>query len=407
MSISTAATISKSNDLRQTSDQYEELLQSYSSGFTAHGLTKIWHGKKIERIFWGVVTIATCAALIYFGTIFAQTYLSYPHRTLVSYQERQTLELPVITFCLDSTFTGAFHCYRNKSFSSFYPCKVNMVEGDMYYYLPGMQEWIELSKTDDGCFVFGAEKSIYMAPMKEFALFEFDTQSYDHLVDNLIISYFAPDEYKNHKENVYLSQYNTKLRLGNGVHEVKLQQNEIYRLKAPYQSNCSSEGNVFSNIGTPSSRQETCGLNYMYAECGVVVDAWQKYAPQTEMTYNTTKYDSREDCLDKVTLLIQRKAIPNCPNIQSCSEVLYSEDYHYYVTESGKVSNNTVQIIFYFKSPFVTYMEEIPDFTFSDFLGAFGGLAGVCLGVSFVSVLELIVYTVLVIGRRVKKAYRS
>ena len=65
--------------------------------------------------------------------------------------------------------------------------------------------------TDDGCFVFGAEKSIYMAPMKESVLFHFDTYSYDPLVDNLIISYFTPDEYKNRKENVYLSQYDAPL----------------------------------------------------------------------------------------------------------------------------------------------------------------------------------------------------
>ena len=221
----------------------------------------------------------------------------------------------------------------------------------------------------------------------------------------LMINYLTLEEYDSCRKNVYISRLNAKLTLINGIHEIRLGRREIHRLAAPYKSNCTNEGNLFSNINSADSNEETCALNYMYQECGVVVDAWVKYAPQKVLPYNATKYDSRENCLDEVITLLVDKAIPDCSTKLPCYEVNnYVEDYFYF-EDSRKQKN--IEIHIYFSSPIVTDMEEILDYTFSDFLGPFGGFVGVCIGMSFVSVIELIVYAVCFLVEKVKVFYRS
>ena len=45
----------------------------------------------------------------------------------------------------------------------------------------------------------------------------------------------------------------------------------------------------------------------------------------------------------------------------------------------------------------------MPDYTLEDFLGAMGGMVGLCVGASILSVIELIVYSILSIMNKLVK----
>ena len=160
---------------------------------------------------------------------------------------------------------------------------------------------------------------------------------------------------------------------------------------------------MFSEINTATSRQETCAFRFMLKECGAVVDRWRRYAPKNSLPLSE-KYNSIKDCLRKTSQVIFSRTIPNCTTQLSCNEIKYSDLVSRNIF---KAPQDTVKLDFYIKTPIVTIMKETPDFTLGDLFGQLGGFVGICCGMSFLSILELIVYFVLFIARKVRKACYS
>ena len=47
---------------------------------------------------------------------------------------------------------------------------------------------------------------------------------------------------------------------------------------------------MVANVNTATSRQETCALQYMHKECGVVIEKLRKYATCNSISLHNTKY---------------------------------------------------------------------------------------------------------------------
>ena len=128
------------------------------------------------------------------------------------------------------------------------------------------------------------------------------------------------------------------------------------------------------------------------------------YAPKKTFPVSNTKYNSTQDCLNQTLGIIFTQPIPNCPTHFPCNEVLLSELYQ---NLDSATNYDGVRLDFLMSSPIVTIMRETPDFSLSDLFGQLGGFIGVCCGMSFLSILELIVYTVLFVVRKTRRAYHS
>ena len=271
-------------------------------------------------------------------------------------------------------------------------------KASLSYKIAGRDESkISLQQSEDGCFVFDVNTSI--APRKGFVQFFYNEPH----MRSLTISYQTPREHNNRRANMHATQYTTLRHLQHGEHILKLVKQEIHRLPTPYKSRCSDEGNLFSNINTATSKQETCAVNYMFQECGTVVDRWRKYAPKKSFPVSNTKYNSTQDCLQQTADIIAIKPIPNCSTQPSCNEVIFSELYQ----NTDIATDSDVFLEFFINSPIVTIMRETPDFSVGDLFGQLGGFIGVCCGMSFLSILELIVYTVLFAVNKISKACHS
>ena len=193
----------RDGDGNGSEEWFDDLIDSYSSNFTIHGISKIWHGQWLEKILWGLVTIITFSFIIYFGFMYLTRYLAYEHRTLIDYEEQQSIALPVITLCPSLTFLNTFYCYKNQSFNPFYKCKPNKNDASLWYNVGGDAKWNAISQADDGCFVFNSTTAI--APRKEFVRFIYQ----DHSMTSLHINYQTSREHKFRKENKHITQYNS------------------------------------------------------------------------------------------------------------------------------------------------------------------------------------------------------
>ena len=130
-----------------------------------------------------------------------------------------------------------------------------------------------------------------------------------------------------------------------------------------------------------------------------MVDQWKQYVDDEILPFNTSKYSSRKDCLNKVANLVAVKVVPDCRTRLPCDEKRYPIDIEWR-RKDGKWTEIFVQ----FDKPLILKINEIPDYRFEDFLGGFGGFLGVCVGMSLFSILELTVYTFLYVIRKIKKA---
>ena len=89
-----------------------------------------------------------------------------------------------------------------------------------------------------------------------------------------------------------------------------------------------------------------------------------------------------------------------CP--AACNEVSYKTDVKR--LESTDESEWDWEIaVMYSSTRRVTSIKQVPDYTLEDFLGAMGGMVGLCVGASILSVIELIVYSILSIMNKLVK----
>ena len=379
--------------------RFQELLDSYSSSFTVHGLSKIWHGTLIERLFWGVCIVAISSFIMYMGSIYVTRYLAKGVRSDITYEEHQEIDMPALSFCLKSTFFNTFFCYNNTSIHPGITCNTAKKHSAMRFY--DGSDWKELEDVGNNCHVFGINKTYPIAPEKQFIRFQFYTPNIRF--EEIVIKAVHQSQMRASSDFVFITQFNTYIKLSTRVDwKIRFEKTKISRLPAPYPSNCTNDGNLFSSINTSPSQQEECAMLYMHRECGVVVDRWRRYVSGKILPLNTSKYATREECLSRVIDFVELKALPNCNTRPRCKEERYDPKLEVLLRASPNIMNVEV----FFDKPITMNINETPDYQFADFIGGLGGFIGVCIGMSLFSILELIVYTFLYIVKRVKRACR-
>ena len=126
----------------------------------------------------------------------------------------------------------------------------------------------------------------------------------------------------------------------------------------------------------------------MIQECQNVPDQWKKFRSEREKVNNKTDQQIRL-CL--YISKVKFRNIPcDCP--PPCSERQMQVTHQYY---KPHYLTKDWEIYFNFQSKMVTHVREFPSYTISKFLSDIGGALGLFVGMSCLSVLEIVVFVAL------------
>ena len=283
-------------------------------------------------------------------------------------------------------------CYKNKSLSE-YPCNVR---NSLYMKILGSRRYITSHKLFPQCIVFNEcgnissndvnTKIYYMGFMKKLLV-------WFHEANEIPIG------------DHHMSIEESKQRIDNSITFNDKQ--EISRLPPPYPSACSSEeegDNLLPGQYTQSKCRYTCKFRHMIDECGAVLDDLLEYAPSLKELLpktNNRTIDEVRQCLVKV--ILDKSYTCNCK--MSCHETNIK---HRHITKP------TTRLFSYlhFKYDSNTYMEikEIPAYPATKFITDIGGWMGLFSGMSFLSVVEVLLFiilSVIAMMRKIKHAIRT
>ena len=383
-----------------------ELKDSYSRNFTIHGVSRIIHGKPVECIFWFILVAGIISVVLYSCNTYYSKYTNNEFRIENRAKTLNEITLPAIIIC--QNIRDSLKCFNekplletNKGFSCSKSSKTYSILFDK-----SCQECSDHIRSDinssknvtfPGCTRVNMKGLISQRVKSEYPI-EFSVKLINQ-EECTPLSLFIEDQtfikgssdviyYSQLPSNVKLCKYNNPLVIG------FKQKTYVKRLPTPYSSDCTfGEGieNFFSTYYSQSSCIQSCFLREMFNNCGTVIDRWKPFLTK-DMRLKLNEGVNSTDCLSHYIGLFFKYDIPKtcfCPS--ACVETEFK-------TQVYKGTGYLVpglQFRIRYTSKKVMYIEEIPSYTFFDFLAEMGGVVGVSVGMSVVSVLEIVIYCTL------------
>ena len=373
--------------------RFDSHLDTYKSNFTTHGLSFLFTRCIIERIFWGVCMLNVLGFAGYMTWLYTTRYLSYNIRTEIRFEERKAIELPVVTICSQKTFWRYQDCYQNTSLLDGTKCGITYDQGVSSMRYSVNHKWIEGTYLGWHCYAFNENGTIAIAGQTEFIELEYKAPQAN---DDILVILRSPADFQARRSIAYFTYSNAYLNVFRGIHEYYIEKSQIRRKEKPYPSNCSKEhsnGNMFSYVYTEASCHEMCAMEHMYAECNDVIDIWKQYLTKPAIPFDNKAFKDRDECLVFTSDKLRRRLPENCACNLACNETLYTIRERF---TTGQLHNGvTHKLYLYYGERKVTSITEVADYKLEDLLAAFGGMLGLCIGMSVLSFVELFVYLVL------------
>ena len=165
------------------------------------------------------------------------------------------------------------------------------------------------------------------------------------------------------------------MKLKPGKYYIPITEGRTTRLPHPYTSNCTDGNlvsNLFSNLYTVESCQETCAYDYMMRKFDGVVDDWKDLHSTGAKPLNSSKRVDPFCLFVVVDWELSGKASSLCTCRRACEETTYS-------TVEKRIGNSVIsdygtmwQLQLY-KESAVIEVKLVRDFPGEMFLGTFGG----------------------------------
>ena len=375
----------------------DNLFASYKTALMSFSIARVRKGRPLEQIFWVLGVLVILAFTSY--TIYQNSVRFFTHdvRTEVRNIEKVERHLPVVTFCLESTFNENFFCYKNYSLDQGQTkCKKEQSKEATGMYYKEEERWRRGKRIGNDCFVYNENGTVKVATGRQYKIVDI----YASQSSTLIVNFKSSEEFKYNKELVYITKINLRIggyvRIGKGRYDIYIAEKQTTRLPDPYTSSC-VDGNVvstrFSDRYTYDSCQESCAFDYMFKECQDVVNIWKKYRNIDVRPFKNPKYASREKCMEVVAKQVMLEAIPNCTCKSVCKETTYTAEEKYL---GSKISGGGNWRLYLYNKDAVTEVNLVPDFPGEQFLGAFGGVLG--LGGKFQVIFQMVVFIFLCLG---------
>ena len=369
------------------------LLDSYIDNLTIHGATKVFKGSVPERILWAIVTLSVLGFLFFSAKTLLTNFLSNGVINDIKDVNVEKMQLPSVTVCDFEGYTCHIQEYENVTYRKY--CKnltraVSLVNAQCQVY---SSDWLNCShnfmrKSEDNlvCLTINQNQTImqkedgsernFRVKLKTFSK---RVRLFFHQQDELPAPYL--DRIKHIAE---LGKYN-----------VILMQKNIAHLAEPYPSKCIEEvvkKGPFSYTKTLCKMQ--CYAEDLKKKCGSLNAYWLQVLPSLMLNTNQTESKNKtametSECFKK--FIGQPK--PPCQCRIPCHETRYSARIER--IRDNREEAITLQI--YFETREITMVTEVPSYDTTRFLADIGGLIGLLLGMSVLSVFEVLFCLVLFI----------
>ena len=373
-------------------DLLNSRLENYQSSFTVHGLGFIFTGTPLEKVVWITCMFVVIGFAGFMTNRYMNRYFKFEVRTEVRYVENATILLPTITMCLVTALTQRTYCYKNESFHLHHKCSNVIQETRFQVYNNAADKWLDIPSIGDNCYTInqngtktltGTENSMmimYKAPVSN---------------DRVFIAITSPEEFASRSLKKVLPTFDYGTILSTGVHNVFISKFLKSRLAYPYISNCSNKNdlvpNKFFSLHTKASCHQMCKIKNWLSDCGDVPDIWRNYT-NISRPFSNLKYSTRKLCLRAIDDIYFEKIPSDCNCPLPCREISYKLRVE---TDPTVKFNDTWLLKLYNEDAKVTQIIQVADYPLEDFLGAFGGIVGLAVGASSLSIIEIIMYCIL------------
>ena len=379
------------------SHKIEQIQTSYAREFTCHGLSRVIFGNPVERALWFCFVVGMITLAVYLGIVYFSKYAKRDVRVEKRFRDMRELDIPAITLC--DNLHERMTCYNNTYLLD--PDSIGKRESvgsceEPFSFFVTIDDYnyIEIeahNPTMPGCFVInniqGSRKQRLKSEYPIKVRFVFPPIGRSHL--SVFIGNVTDDV-------IYHTQLSSKLsKTRSNVIQIN-QKTRIKRLSMPFQSNCTygmGIENFFSEKYVQRSCIQSCFMREMFDECGTVIDRWYRFLT-LEMKVEINKTHNETACLSHHLNQFFKYIVPDycvCP--LACDEVVLDGEVINKV--NSDLSRMETEVSVHFLSMEEVSEEEIPDYIFTDYLAEMGGLVGVLVGMSVMSVLEVLVYFVL------------
>ena len=400
----------------------KEKIDEYVQSFTVHGLTKIFVGTRLESLFWLIILVGGMLLTVVLIYGLAAKYFRYEVYTEIRSQLTDKNYLPSVTFCDYELLIDAYFAYcqlpvRHSGKRRHKDCsfKNNVNFGNTtttkeYVY------WSNSIFNVTKCFTWDRKQCISNKYFKSLSHFNHSCMTwnyngdlhdmYSHVVMEFQFKSYSPERIPwiiavPHDPEIHEIDLTTKVDLEPfKSYEIRMDKTIIKRLPFPYPSNCtnSNKGDIFPGKYTRRSCLESHKFIEMYKECGDTLDYIRKYIPDDikRRYYRNITVKEAESCIWQVgkseTKTRKYCAFP-CEELQLGTIVIANErDASKY---RGNISTYRISLQYQAVDSYKV-MEEKPIYLWDQLASEVGGLIGLMIGASLISLVEIIAYIFLV-----------
>jgi len=396
--------------------------QEYLDTFTVHGLTRACsYGKsKFEWLLW---------ALIVIGAIMTSTWLTYSNLThYLEYKTYSEMTTPIqeenpfpsLTICELRSMLSHYFSYCNKKHGQRHddyskPCTEPIREPLSKVDVLREKEntWGSGIFTVNSCFTWGGKTCTSDAYIKSLRRFDHSCITLNY-AGNLSDSYNAHAyielEYNNtigvrnpyliaivHDPKIVEFEMTNRFVLEkNKTYEMNIQKTVIKRLPPPFPSQCTYEkiNDIFPGKYTRRNCLESNIYLETYRICGDIVDYFKKYIPR-EYIEKYKKNKTIHEVLECMKRQSHEVKDTDCP--VPCEEIEYTTRLYSYATPQNAKDHEERYRVHMQYSNVDSYqlIEEKQLVPLSRVVGNVGGLIGLILGASIISVIEIVIYLAL------------
>ena len=389
--------------------------------FTIHGLSKVFVGKFWERLFWGLILLAVLGFLSFKVYGFYTNYAMNEYRTEIRMIDVVNRTWPGIMVCSNTVRYGLSwwkqfeFCYKNHTYLISYesegkiPCPKPIEYLSAYGWEKGETKK-RLNYTKD---IISPNSCLRM----NISAVHTDTSDTNinvkFVIDGVpIFNLSSEDSLQVYVEGDPVAKY---VYFGASTIRVK-HVTVIHRLQSPFKSNCTNGNNNLNVFSPPYTRRkclDTLHFYKMLLSCGDVPDHLQKYVRphhKKGWDYNglNRTYENILKCIRDQYFEIHYERhdwgahASECP--LPCHEILTDSegqqdwvDYMPDIKRSGEAKSIIHLVI---SSSRITEVHEIATYTLDNFFAEVGSWLGLLVGMSFLSLVEIVAFIYTIIQER-------
>ena len=374
--------------------------KSYSEAFSMHALTRIIYSGWKERVLWLLLFLSAVIGLGYMSREIIKEFHDKDVRTEVRMEQLEKQTWPAITFCAHDKILQHTDCYKNVSVSGIGGdiCSHNIRPLNVSDFWQNIDAHVEEMH---GCIVLNRNGTLVHQGKLKRGLEITVTDPNDSKYSGSISVYFRDVHIASNSSHAFHLQ-ETDYRgaaLPPGYHDFLLETTVIEKLGSPFRSVCTKEQSIYDRHQSRYSYNacmDRCVAITTKEKCGDVLPLFQDYVAAA--AENEAKNQSQIiECLrdHQNDYLKKSDFLKGCDCKQPCKQTLYKVSYTPREIWAPEIRNNKWVITIQFKINLVNMIKEYRLVSKEELISQIGGLGGLFLGMSLLSLIEVLFYAII------------